>query len=123
MARIDKRSCLGRGKPGLAQSHAGCYATCRLWGQDYESVYWACESLRAKHGATLMIFSHPLARTASIFTAKNNDGSEYRVLAIVTTLELDPKNQNYKKRFVEKLSRAANDYLVGSDEGRVRSNE
>jgi hypothetical protein len=44
-----------------------------------------------------MIFSHPLARSAIVFTAKNNDGSEYRVLAIVTTLELDPKSQNYKK--------------------------
>ena len=67
-------------------------------------------------GATLMIFSHPLARSASVFTAKNNDGSEYRVLAIVTTLELDPKSQNYKKPFVEKLSRAAKDYLADSDE-------
>jgi hypothetical protein len=38
------------------------------------------------------------------------------VLAIVTTLELDPKSQNYKKPFVEKLSRAAKDYLVDSDE-------
>ena len=64
----------------------------------------------------LMIFSHPLARSASIFTAKNNDGSEYRVLAIVTTLELDPKSQNYKKPFVEKLSRAARDYLAESEE-------
>ena len=45
-------------------------------------------------------------------TAKNNDGSEYRALAIVTTLELDPKSQNYKKRFVEKLSRAAKEYLA-----------
>jgi hypothetical protein len=43
-----------------------------------------------------MIFAHPLARSASLFTAKNNDGSEYRALAIVTTLELDPKSQNYK---------------------------
>ena len=63
-----------------------------------------------------MIFSHPLARSASVFTAKNHDGTAYRVLAIVTTLELDPKSQNYKKRFVEKLSRAANGYLAGSDE-------
>jgi hypothetical protein len=44
-----------------------------------------------------MIFSHPLARSAGVFPAKNNDGSEYRVLAIVTTLELDPKSQNYKR--------------------------
>ena len=64
----------------------------------------------------MMIFSHPLARSASVFTAKNNDGSEYRVLAIVTTLELDPKSQNYKRLFVEKLSRAARDYLADSDE-------
>ena len=63
-----------------------------------------------------MIFSHPLARSASVFTAKSNDGSEYRVLAIVTTLELDPMSQNYKKPFVEKLSRAARDYLADSDE-------
>ena len=38
------------------------------------------------------------------------------MLAIVTTLELDPKSQNYKKPFVEKLSRAARDYLADSDE-------
>ena len=63
-----------------------------------------------------MIFSHPLARRTSVFTAKNNNGSEYRVLAIVTTLELDPRGQNYKKPFVEKLSRAARDYLAASDE-------
>jgi hypothetical protein len=64
----------------------------------------------------LMIFSHPLARRASVFTAKHDDVSEYRVLAIVTTLELDPKSQNYKRLFVEKLSRAARDYLADSDE-------
>ena len=38
------------------------------------------------------------------------------MLAIVTTLELDPKNQNYKKPFVERLSRAAKEYLAYSDE-------
>ena len=69
-----------------------------------------------KHAATLMIFSHPLARRASVFTAKNSDGSEYRVLAIVTTLELDPKSQKYKKPFVEKLPRAAKDFLANSHE-------
>ena len=63
-----------------------------------------------------MIFSHPLARGSHVFTAKNKDGSEYRVLAIVTTLELDPRSRNYKKPFVEKLSRAAKDYLADSDE-------
>jgi hypothetical protein len=101
---------------GSLRANAGCYATRRLWGQDCESLYWACDNLRAKRGATMMIFSHPLARSASVFTAKNNDGSEYRVLAIVTTLELDPMSQNYKKPFVEKLSRAARDYLADADE-------
>ena len=91
-----------------------------MWGQDYESLYWAGDNLRGEGGATLMIFSHPLARSASVFTAKNNDGSEYRVLAIVTTLELDPKSQNYKRLFVEKLSRAARDYLA-TQRWRLRS--
>jgi hypothetical protein len=52
-----------------------------------------------------MTFSHPLARSASVFTARSNDGGEYRVLAIVTPLELDPKSHDYKKPFVEKLSK------------------
>ena len=38
------------------------------------------------------------------------------MLAMVTTLELDPKSQNYKRLFVEKLSRAATDYRAHSDE-------
>jgi hypothetical protein len=63
-----------------------------------------------------MTFSHPLARSASVFTAKNSDGSEYRVLAIATTLELDPKSRTYKKRFVERLSKAATDYIASSNE-------
>ena len=63
-----------------------------------------------------MTFSHPLARSASVFTAKNNDGSEYRVLAIATTLELDRTSHSYKKPFVEKLSKAAKDYLANSNE-------
>ena len=61
-----------------------------------------------------MTFSHPLARSAGVFTATNNGGGAYRVLAIVTTLELDPKSPNYKKPFVERLSRAARDYLTDS---------
>jgi len=63
-----------------------------------------------------MAFSHPLARSASVFTGRKNDGGEYRVLAIVTTLELDPKSHDYKKPFVEKLSKAAVGYLAGSGE-------
>jgi hypothetical protein len=63
-----------------------------------------------------MTFSDPLARSARVFTARNNDGGEYRVLSIVITLELDPKSHDYKKPLVEKLSRAAKDYLAGSSE-------
>jgi hypothetical protein len=102
MSRNDvKQSCLNRENRGSLRANAGCYATRRLWGQDYVSLDWAGDNLRAKRGAALMIFSHPLARRASVFTAKNSDGSEYRVLAIVTTLELDPKSQNYKNLFVK----------------------
>ena len=53
-----KRSCWDRGNSRLAQNNGACYTTCRLWGQDSESLYWGCENLRAKRGATLMIFSH-----------------------------------------------------------------
>ena len=44
-----------------------------------------------------MTFSHPLARGAKEFSARNLEGKEHTVLAIVTTLELDPKSHNYKK--------------------------
>ena len=36
------------------------------------------------------------------------------MLAIVTTLELDPESHNYKRQYVEKLSRAARKYLAES---------
>jgi len=61
-----------------------------------------------------MTFSHPLARAAKVFCARNLDGKEHAVLAIVTTLELDPESNNYKKQYVEKLSRAARKYLAES---------
>ncbi len=61
-----------------------------------------------------MTFSHPLARGASIFTARDRDGNEHPVLAIATTLELDPNSDNYKKPYVEKLCRAAKKYLADS---------
>jgi hypothetical protein len=85
-------------------------------GPTNETFYYARDHLYDNHGATWVIFSHPLARSASVFTARNNDGSEYSVLAIVTTLELNPESQNYKARFVERLSGAAMDYLADSDE-------
>ena len=63
-----------------------------------------------------MAFSHPLARGAKVWTARAHDGSEQRVLVIVTTIALDPGEKGYKKSLVERLSRAARDYLADSNE-------
>jgi hypothetical protein len=64
----------------------------------------------------LMAFSHPLARGAKVWTARANDGSEQRVLVIVTTIPLDPGEKGYKKSLIERLSRAARDYLADSND-------
>ena len=63
-----------------------------------------------------MAFSHPLARAAKVWTAKSQDGGEQRILVIVTTIPLEPTNKDYKKSLVERLSRAASDYLADSKE-------
>ena len=63
-----------------------------------------------------MAFSHPLARGAKVWTAKTHDGGEQRVLVIVTTIPLDPGEKGYKKSLVERLSRAARDYLADSND-------
>ena len=67
-------------------------------------------------GQTLMTFSHPLARASKVWTAKGQDGGEQRVLVIVTTIPLEPNDKGYKKSLVERLSRAAHDYLADSKE-------
>jgi hypothetical protein len=64
----------------------------------------------------LMAFSHPLARASKVWTAKANDGAEQRVLVIVTTIPLEPHDKGYKKSLVERLSRAAQEYLTDSNE-------
>jgi hypothetical protein len=64
----------------------------------------------------LMTFSHPLARGSKVWTAKAHDGEEQRVLVIVTTIPLEPTDKGYKKSLVERLSRAAHDYLADSNE-------
>jgi hypothetical protein len=63
-----------------------------------------------------MTFSHPLARNAKVFTTRTHDGHERQILAVVTTVELDPKNERYKKGLVDKLSAAARDYVAKSDQ-------
>jgi hypothetical protein len=64
----------------------------------------------------LMSFSHPLARGAKVWTAKALDGLEQRVLVVVTTIPLEPAEKGYKKSLVERLSRAASEYLASSEE-------
>jgi hypothetical protein len=62
------------------------------------------------------VFSHPLARAARVWRAERPDGSEQRVLVVVTTLELDPNNNRYKAKLVEELKRAAKEHLEQSSE-------
>ena len=62
------------------------------------------------------VFIHPLARAARVWRAERPDGSEQRVLVIVTTMELDPKSDRYKEKLVERLSRAAKEHLARSSE-------
>lgn len=71
-----------------------------------------------KHGAD-WTFSHPLARAAAIFRADDGEGNPHNVLAIVTTLDLDPKSNNYKKPYVDKLSKAAKKYIADSGDARA----
>ena len=63
-----------------------------------------------------MAFVHPLARGAKVWTAKNGDDSEQRILVVVTTLPLDSHQKGYKKSMVEKLARAAREHIAASKE-------
>lgn len=51
-----------------------------------------------------------------MWTAKAHDGGEQRILVIITTIPLEPNDKGYKKSLVERLSRAARDYLAESHE-------
>jgi hypothetical protein len=61
-------------------------------------------------------FSHPLARSAKVWSATMEDGVERRILVIVTMTELDPKHDRYSKELVRKLPRAAEEHLAHSSE-------
>ena len=61
-------------------------------------------------------FIHPLARAARVWRAERPDGSEQRVLVVVTTMELDPKSDRYKEKLVDRLSRAAKEHLSRSSQ-------
>lgn len=58
-----------------------------------------------------MSFSHPLAKKAKAWSMKSQDGSERRVLVVVTTLALDPESKDYKTKLVKRLSDAVSLYL------------
>jgi hypothetical protein len=58
-----------------------------------------------------MSFIHPLAKKARTWPMTSRDGSERRVLVIITTLTLDPESEHYKKKLVDRLTDAACEYL------------
>jgi hypothetical protein len=61
-------------------------------------------------------FSHPLARSATVWTAAMEDSPGRRILVIVTTIELDPKHDRYSKDLAGQLSRAGQEHLANSSE-------
>ena len=60
-----------------------------------------------------MSFSHPLAKKAKVWPMMSQDGSERHVLVVLTTLELDPESDKYKKKLVNRLSDEAAAYVAG----------
>ena len=71
-----------------------------------------------------MVFTHPLARGAKVWSANLAGGDTKRVLVIVTSAELDPSNRKYKPEHIDRLSEAARDYLkeTGAAEGFLLAN-
>ena len=71
-----------------------------------------------------MIFSHPLARGAKVWTANLDGGQTRRILVIVTNAELDRESHKYKPENIERLSVAARDFLqeTGAAEGFLLAN-
>jgi hypothetical protein len=59
-----------------------------------------------------MSFSHPLAKKAKVWPMMSQDGSERHVLVVLTTLELDPESDKYKKKLVNRLSDEAAAYVA-----------
>lgn len=63
-----------------------------------------------------MSFTHPLAKKAKVWLSRTADGGEQRILVIITSLPLDPKDERYKQKLVDRLSEAARQYLAESGE-------
>jgi hypothetical protein len=58
-----------------------------------------------------MLFTHPLARAANVWTADLGDGITKRILVIVTNAELDKDSRKYKPDNIARLSDAAREFL------------
>ena len=58
-----------------------------------------------------MKFSHPLARGSRLGSVESLDGVAQEVLVIITTLELDPGHKKFKVDNVDRLRRAAREFL------------
>ncbi len=71
-----------------------------------------------------MVFSHPLARGAKVWTANLEDGQIKRILVIVTNAELDANSGKYKADTIERLNVAARDFLreTGTADGFLLAN-
>jgi hypothetical protein len=61
-------------------------------------------------------FKHPLARRAKVWISKTRDGVAQPLLVVVTTLALDHKADDYRKKLVDKLDKAAGEYVAQSPE-------
>lgn len=56
-------------------------------------------------------FTHPLARQAQVWKTEGVTGKEGKILVVVTTLELDPKQKGYKADKFKRLSDAAREWV------------
>ena len=59
-------------------------------------------------------FKHPLARRARVWISKTRDGVAQPLLVVLTTLTLDHKDDEYRKKLVDKLDKAASEYVAQS---------
>jgi hypothetical protein len=63
-----------------------------------------------------MPFSHPLAKDSKVIATYRPNGAERLVLAVLTTVDLDPKGRRHSRAAIEKLSAAIRGYLAESGE-------
>ncbi len=71
-----------------------------------------------------MLFTHPLARGAKVWSANFEGGESKRILVIVTSAELEPGSRKYKPEHIERLSEAARDFIkeTGAADGFLFAN-